>query len=613
MLKGENIICISSIDWNFVWQGHQEAMSTFARNGNRVLFIENTGVRGPRIGDISRIKDRIKNWFKGVKGIRKEIDNLYVFSPLVLPFPYSRIARWINCHLLLPVLERWMEVMDFNDPIIWTFLPTGLSLDLISNIDNKLVVYYCIADFEKLVPNPHKIRDTERRVIQKSDLIFAQGETLKKRCEEYNTNVSIFPFGVNIDVFNKDHCPRLRPRDISSINGELLGYIGGIHRHLDFELIRFLAERNPGWTFVLIGPVQAEISKIRDLQNVVFLELKKHKELAGYIDSFKVCLIPYELNEYTETVYPTKLNEYLAMGKAVISTAIPEVVSFNEKSGNVIYIGRDREEFESHIKKAIKEDDALLRSKRIEVAQRNSWRRRIEDMSGLIEDEIERKKSDREAMWKENLVNFYRSARRRVLRLSLICISIYLLLFKTLFIWFLASPLKISEIPQKTDAIVVFGGGVGETGSPGKSTIERARYAAELYLKGYAERIIFSSGYTYFYNDAANMKLLALSMGVPESGIILEQEANSTYENVIFSKEILGRHKWRSIILVSSPYNMRRSSLVFNRSGENIKVFYVPVEKSEFYDKSAGVKLAQIKAIIHEYLAILYYAIKGYI
>ena len=65
MLKGENIICISSIDWNFVWQGHQEVMSTFARNGNRILFVENTGVRGPRIGDISRIKDRIKNYLRG--------------------------------------------------------------------------------------------------------------------------------------------------------------------------------------------------------------------------------------------------------------------------------------------------------------------------------------------------------------------------------------------------------------------------------------------------------------------------------------------------------------------------------------------------------------------
>ena len=52
MLTSENIICISSIDWDFVWQGHQEAMSAFAEKGNRVLFIENTGVRTPTLRDL---------------------------------------------------------------------------------------------------------------------------------------------------------------------------------------------------------------------------------------------------------------------------------------------------------------------------------------------------------------------------------------------------------------------------------------------------------------------------------------------------------------------------------------------------------------------------------
>ena len=85
----------------------------------------------------------------------------------------------------------------------------------------------------------------------------------------------------------------------------------------------------------------------------------------------------------------------------------------------------------------------------------------------------------------------------------------YLLFFKTAFIWFIARPLKIVDEPQKANTIVVFGGGVGETGSPGKSTIERARYAVELYQQGYAKKIIFSSGYTFRYNDAENMKLFA--------------------------------------------------------------------------------------------------------
>ena len=45
MIHNKNIICVSSIDWDFVWQGHQEIMNTFACHGNRVLFIENTGIR----------------------------------------------------------------------------------------------------------------------------------------------------------------------------------------------------------------------------------------------------------------------------------------------------------------------------------------------------------------------------------------------------------------------------------------------------------------------------------------------------------------------------------------------------------------------------------------
>ena len=39
MLKGEYIICMSSIDWDFIWQGHQQVMASLAANGNRVLFI----------------------------------------------------------------------------------------------------------------------------------------------------------------------------------------------------------------------------------------------------------------------------------------------------------------------------------------------------------------------------------------------------------------------------------------------------------------------------------------------------------------------------------------------------------------------------------------------
>ena len=63
--KNHNIICISTIDWDFIWQGHQEIMSTLARQGDRVLFIENTGVRSVTLKDLPRLKHRLSNWRKG--------------------------------------------------------------------------------------------------------------------------------------------------------------------------------------------------------------------------------------------------------------------------------------------------------------------------------------------------------------------------------------------------------------------------------------------------------------------------------------------------------------------------------------------------------------------
>ena len=104
-----DIVCISSIDWDFIWQGHQEIMSRFAADGFRVLFIENTGVRAPQLQDLPRVRQRIRNWWRGTKGFREERPNLFVYSPLVFPFPYSRFARWANRFLLMRSLRRWMR------------------------------------------------------------------------------------------------------------------------------------------------------------------------------------------------------------------------------------------------------------------------------------------------------------------------------------------------------------------------------------------------------------------------------------------------------------------------------------------------------------------------
>ena len=614
MLKNENIICISSIDWDFIWQGHQEIMSRMAREGSTVLFIENTGVRAPGIRDFSRIKQRVKNWFKGIKGIRKESNNLYIYSPLILPFPYSFIARWINRYLILSVLDRWIRVMDFSDPVVWTFLPTPLSLDIAYNIIKKLLVYYCIDNFSASSSFAKKIKRSEERLLERSDIVFVTSKALESRCLKHNKNVHRFPFGVCLKEFeNARLSEKIPPQELRNIKRPIIGYVGGIHKWVDKELIKTTAEKNPDYSFVFVGPLQADVGNLRKVRNIYFLGQKEHKDIPYFVKNFDVGIIPYLITEYTRNVYPTKLNEYLSLGKPVVSTDLPEVRSFNEDHGDIVYIADRSDKFGDCIKDALANKSAQLENKRIHSAAENSWESKIEKMSSVIMQEIVRKRIGIEERWKENLAGFYKTTRRRIIKAALFFLAGYFLLFSTPLLWFLAKPLRIQDKPQRADAIVVLGGGVGETGSPGKSTIERARYAVELYKKGFASSIIFSSGYTYVHNDADNMKMFAVSMGVDGFDVILEKRAGSTYENVIFSKSILDKKGFDSILLVSSPYNMRRASLVFDKYGKDVKVLYMPVPKSQFYDRSKGVRFKHIKAIAHEYLGIVYYFFKNYI
>ena len=180
MLRGRDIVCISSIDWDFIWQGHQEIMATLAGQGNRVLFVENTGVRPPTFRDLSRLKHRLLNWWKSARGFREERENLFVYSPLVLPFPYSRLARVLNRVVLLRALRRWMRVMDMSRPIVWTFLPTPLTLDLVAGIDPEVTVYYCIDSFAESSYYARRIKKSERETLRRADLVFVTSSRLRE-------------------------------------------------------------------------------------------------------------------------------------------------------------------------------------------------------------------------------------------------------------------------------------------------------------------------------------------------------------------------------------------------------------------------------------------------
>jgi uncharacterized SAM-binding protein YcdF (DUF218 family)/glycosyltransferase involved in cell wall biosynthesis len=613
MPKLRDVVCISSIDWDFIWQGHQEIMSTLAEQGHRVLFVENTGVRAPRVRDLPRVGQRIRNWWRGTKGFREERPNLFVYSPLLLPLPYSRPARTVNRFLLAGALRRWMRATGFYRPIVWTFLPTPVALDVIDAVDPALTIYYCIDDLAASSPGARRIVSSEQRLFGQADLVFVTSEKLRERAARISQHVHLFPFGVNFERFDRvRHAADPHPADVDALDRPVVGYLGGLHQWVDQELIVKVASRMPDVTFALVGPAQTDISALERCPNVRLLGQRPHDAVPSYVKAFDVGIVPYRVAEYTLNVYPTKLNEYLVMGIPVVATDLPEIRRFNAQHGQLVEVADGSEAFADAIRRSLNDSSPPDVARRVAAAHENSWHSRIAAMNRLIDEALDRRTASSQR-WDETLRKVYRETRTHAAKVVLALVALVFLVFYTNLVWWAAAPLRATAPLAPADAIVVFAGGVGESGKAGGGTQERVQRAIEVFKAGHAGYLILSSGYVYSFPEAEAMRSAALDQGVPAANILLEQRSTDTYENVAFVNDILRQRRWSSVLLVTSPYHMRRAMLVWRKVAPEVRVVPAPPLRSQFYDHGRGASLEQIRAVVHEYLAMVVYWWRGWI
>jgi glycosyltransferase involved in cell wall biosynthesis len=407
MIKGRDIIFISSIDWDDQWQAPQEIALRLSQAGNRVLYIENTGIRAPGLRDARRVKRRLKHWagaLGGGRSVRAVFNGLWVHAPLLLPPFGSALHGYLNRRLFLPPIRAVARRLGMRDPVIWTFLPTDTTLGLLNLLSTPRgrVVYYCAADFTELTTSAERLSRSEAELVKRSDVVFTICEELAVHRRRWNTNVHVFPYGVNLKAFplptsdpaqtrrqEQDGFSWARPPQANGHNGhnghKVIGYVGGLHRHVGVDMLVEMARARPAWSWVFVGSPEVPLKELAELPNVYLLGQRPHKDLAGYIRTFDVCIVPYRRSAYTETVVPSKINEYLAMGKPVVSTNLPPVCEFNDEH-QVLITAEDRpESFLRAIDHALghAEDEALI-ARRHAVARQGDWEARLEAMSELI-------------------------------------------------------------------------------------------------------------------------------------------------------------------------------------------------------------------------------------
>jgi glycosyltransferase involved in cell wall biosynthesis len=250
------------------------------------------------------------------------------------------------------------------------------------------VVYYNAADFSSLTPNSQKLQKSEQELVRMSDVVLATCSEQAARFAADNRNVRVFPPGVDMLAFpDESETSDLPDRlNLSSLPRPIIGYLGGMHRFVDYDLVASMARARPSWSWVFLGAQQVPLEKLQGLRNVHLLGQQRHEELAGHLRFFDVCIVPYINTSETATLVPTKINEYLAAGKAIVATSLPTVCEFNEEHRVLTTSAAVVQDFMQAIEREIPTaHDPQLRAKRRNVAALADWQSRLEEMSSFIE------------------------------------------------------------------------------------------------------------------------------------------------------------------------------------------------------------------------------------
>ena len=374
------IICFAK-DWHEDPTSNHHVLRELAKS-RRVLWLNSVGTRTPKLSsgrDLGKIRRKLTEFARGPVNVEND---LWVFSPLVLPLPHSAAARRVNQQILRATVAMLRRRLGLHDFQLWTFLPNVA--DYVGTLGEELSVYYCVDEWSMFTYlDGTATVDAERELLERVDCVFAINHALADKKREVNPETHVSPHGVDHEVFARALDPATRvPADLAALPRPVIGFYGTIQDWVDLELIAELARRRPAWSFALLGQQLVDTAAVAGLPNVHLMGRKPHEDLPAYCKGFDVGLIPYRQIERMAFVNPIKLREYLSAGLPVVSTPVPEVV----RHAAWCEIGASADDLELAIARVIAEDSPEDRRARSEAMVNETWASRVAQVARTVDD-----------------------------------------------------------------------------------------------------------------------------------------------------------------------------------------------------------------------------------
>lgn len=373
------IIVHCHLRWDGVWQRPQQFLSRLAQR-HRVLFVE-----GPLLRD----------GFEPPKYALRTLPDHPNITVMQTTFPSSRFSEgdWVDqerFRLLEEALNGPLRG-KFERPVQWFYDPMAAPAH-IGKFDEQAIVYDCMDELSQFKFAPPEIVSRERELLAAADVVFTGGRKMCESKSRFNSNCFFYGCGVDVKHFGQARSQEtIVPEDARFGEGKfVLGYFGVVDERLDYDLIGQLAKASPAWHVVIIGPTcKVDPATFPQAPNLHWLGRREYSQLPAYTKAFDVCLMPFAMNEATEYINPTKALEYMATGRPIVSTPVPDVVS---NFGTVVKIAREHEAFiEACRTQTLQPDEAAI-NRGLQMADENQWETIVQRLEGHIHDAFEAKR-----------------------------------------------------------------------------------------------------------------------------------------------------------------------------------------------------------------------------
>ena len=356
----KQLVCLSHTPWRSTPNRTQQLL-TRLKDVN-ILYFEppvSSGQKGRRDGG-HKVRPNIVTYT-----LPPRLDER-VESRLLHRSSLSRQSRFVS---------KIMQKHRFRDPALWLTSPEYHLLP--EAIPHRGLIYDCAREWDDLP------LDWESELALHADVIFAASPGLIRRLSPCCDNIALIPNGVNYTMFSQERASHSPPRVLARHKGPVLGRVGSITSTLELEPLLFAAAAQPDWTFLLIGSAEEEIKKLLShFPNIILTGQIPMVDVPDHLNSCNGCFDLLSRRTKGCDILPTRIYEYLAVGKPLILMIEPEQV---EPYPDVIYTATDPSSFLRRCRSALEEDPTWVCERRRAYAQHAQWNLRAEEIQHILE------------------------------------------------------------------------------------------------------------------------------------------------------------------------------------------------------------------------------------